>query len=384
MRTTGIVPPVRELARIPALRRMAMRGVRQRPEVVLFESWNGRYADNPRAISEELARRDLGLRLVWVAGAATETPAGVERVAPGSAAFLSALGEAGTIVTSNALPGYFRKRRGCTYLQTWHGTPLKRIAFDIDNDRFRAENRKYLENLGRDVGAWDALVSPNRFSTEIFRRAFRFDGPVLETGYPRNDLLVSSEAEPVRRRVRGELGVASGQRCVLYAPTWRDRADFRLRLDLDRLAAELPDVVVLLRMHPLVDRPAGLGDAANVRDVSDHGDLRELMVAADVLVSDYSSVMFDFAATRKPILLYVYDLDEYRDELRGFYFDIEADAPGPLVRTFDELLEALREPDAVRHDHAAAYGRFHDRFCHMDDGRASARVVDSLPFRSRK
>jgi CDP-glycerol glycerophosphotransferase len=118
----------------------------------------------------------------------------------------------------------------------------------------------------------------------------------------------------------------------------------------------------------------GEGLGAFVQNVSGYPDIRDLYLAADVLITDYSSAMFDFAVTRKPIVLFAHDLDEYRDGVRGFYFDLEAEAPGPLCRTSDEIIDALGEHNA-RSDR---YERFRQRFCPLDDGRAAARVVDRV------
>ena len=115
-----------------------------------------------------------------------------------------------------------------------------------------------------------------------------------------------------------------------------------------------------------------------MRDVSAYPDATELMLAADVLVTDYSSMMFDFANTGRPMLFFTYDLDAYRDEIRGFYFDFAERAPGPLLRTTDELAAALQDIDAVVSEHAERYREFAAEFCELDDGRAAERVVDRL------
>jgi CDP-glycerol glycerophosphotransferase len=368
---------MRPLAQLPALRRIPTAIARTRPRTVLFDSWRGRFSDSPRGIFEEMVRRDLDYDYVWVRDAGQEPPEGASAVAPLSTAHLALLGSAGHIVCNNTLPRFFRKRRGTTLVQSWHGTPLKRIGFDIDPSFSQGD--KYLETLARESGMWDALISPNRFSTEIFRRAFRYRGRILETGYPRNDVLLSPQAGEIRRRVRASLGIDESRRAVLYAPTWRDNDDgFHLELDLARLGDELADHVFLLRAHHLVAATVAERPHPAVVDVSRHGDPAELYLAADVLITDYSSVMFDFALTGKPMLFYVYDLASYRDELRGFYFDLVADAPGPVLDSSGAVLDALRELDGAAPRHADAYRRFLARFGHLDDGHASARVVDAV------
>jgi CDP-glycerol glycerophosphotransferase len=368
---------MRSLAQLPGLRRVPAATARPRPRTVLFDSWRGRFSDSPRGIFDEMVRRGLDYDYVWVRERGEPAPDGASTVAPLSAGHLALLGSAGHIVCNNTLPRFFRKRRGTTLVQSWHGTPLKRIGFDIDPSF--SDGAKYLETLAREAGMWDALISPNRFSTEIFRRAFRYQGRVLETGYPRNDVLLSPRAGEIRRQVRAALGIEDGTRAVLYAPTWRDNDDgFHLELDLARLGDALDGHVFLLRAHHLVAATVAERPHPAVVDVSRHGDPAELYLAADVLITDYSSVMFDFSLTGKPMLFYVYDLERYRDELRGFYFDLAADAPGPVLESSDAVLEALRDVDRTAPAHADAYRRFVGRFGHLDDGHASARVVDAL------
>jgi len=365
--------------RLPGLRRIPPLMRRVDPDVVLFNSWGGRVADNPRAVAEELRRRDAPLEHVWVLAEGSQAPEGATVVRPGSVAHLEQLGRARYIVSSNVLPGYFRKKRATSYLQTWHGTPLKRIAFDMPDPRFAAGTRRYFAMLEREIANWDFLVSPNGFSTEVLRRAFRYNGEIVETGYPRNDVLSAPDRDVVRARVREELGLAEGVCAVLYAPTWRDDASFSTELDLPRMAAELGDgYAILLRAHKAVADTVALDEGGGVLNVSDRDDVAELFLAADVLITDYSSVMFDFAVTRKPMLFFTYDLAYYRDELRGFYLDLEREAPGPLIDDAGDLVDALRDVDRVRAEHDDAYERFRRRFCHLEDGRAAQRVVDAF------
>jgi CDP-glycerol glycerophosphotransferase len=172
----------------------------------------------------------------------------------------------------------------------------------------------YATELGREVAKWDVLLSPNPFSTEVLRRAFRFEGEILETGYPRNDVLLAPDAGERRARVRAALDLEEGTRAVLYVPTWRDSFEHTLELDLDLLHRELgPQTTILVRAHGLTAASDRGGDGPGVRNVTRWPDVTELYLAADVLVTDYSSAMFDFAATGKPLLLYTHDLERYRD-----------------------------------------------------------------------
>ena len=183
---------------------------------------------------------------------------------------------------------------------------------------------------------WQYVLSPNAFTTPILRRAYALEGEMLETGYPRNDVLAGADRDARTREVRRRLGLPEGARVVLYAPTFRDdvrdsRGRYRLEpaLDIDLLRAAVgEDTVVLFRKHHYCVDPAPATADGFVRDVSAYPDGTELMLAADVLVTDYSSMMFDFANTGRPMLFFTYDLEAYRDEIRGFYFDFGAQAPG--------------------------------------------------------
>jgi CDP-glycerol glycerophosphotransferase len=146
---------------------------------------------------------------------------------------------------------------------------------------------------------------------------------------------------------------------------------------VDEFSRRLGDnVYLLIRTHFLVTADLPALERPRVRDVSAYPDVSELYLAADAMVTDYSSTMFDFAITGKPLLVYTYDLRHYRDNLRGFYFDLHQHAPGPLLETGTDLLAALSDLDSVRRRYAMAYQVFRDRFCHLDDGRATARVIE--------
>jgi CDP-glycerol glycerophosphotransferase len=300
------------------------------------------------------------------------------------AEWYEALARSRYVVTNAHLPAWFRRRDGQRVLQTWHGTPLKRIGFDIEEVQF--PNAGYLDKVAQEVHNWSYLLSPNRFSTPILRRAFHYDGEILESGYPRNDALCAPDRDALGEQIRRRLGLPPGKRTVLYAPTWRDdnyygpgKYKLELRLDLGRAAATLgDDWVMLVRPHPnVVDSVPETPDGF-VRDVSDYPDITELLLASDVLVTDYSSLMFDYACTGRPMLFFTYDLEHYRDQLRGFYFDFERHAPGPLLGTSDEVIDALRGLDQVTKAHRRAYAAFTTRFCDLDDGKAAGRVVDKL------
>jgi CDP-glycerol glycerophosphotransferase len=348
---------------------------------IVYNSFNGRYSDSPRVVHEALRARGEEHEHVWLCDPEHRPtfPPGTATVPIYTPDAVAALESADLVVSNSHLEMDWRKSPGATYVQTWHGTPLKRIHADV---LWGPEG--LLEHLSLDVDRWDVLLSPNRYSTTTMRQAFRWSGEILETGYPRNDVLASPHAGEVRAEVRRELGIEDGRTAVLYTPTWRDDAFWEgspqvepLELDVDRFVSDLgDDHVLLLRLHYKLTGRLRPRDHPAVRDVSHHPDVADLYLAADVMVTDYSSTMFDFAVTGKPLLFYAYDLERYRDELRGFYFDLSVDPPGPLVATTPELVARVRDIAAVREEHSGAYARFQERFCHLDDGHATDRFLD--------
>ena len=357
-------------------------------DTVFFEAWKGRqYSDNPRAIFEELVRRGDERRLVWaVEHHGVEVPDGVDTVVVGSRSYYRALGRARWVVSNDSMPQHYAKREGSVYGQTWHGTPLKRIGFDIED--LQMSNKNYLVQFAKEVAKWDALVSPNAYSTDIFRRAFNYDGRVLETGYPRNDVFHRPEERAARTATAAErLGIEPGKRVILYAPTWRDnqydksgRYLFSMKLDLERMYRQFKDdAVLLIRGHQLVADSVDTSMFGGfARNVSHYPDISDLYLVADVLVTDYSSVMFDFVNTGRPMVFFTHDLEAYRDDLRGFYIDFEAEAPGPLLGHTTDVIDALTDLDRVAAEHAGRYAAFREKFASLEDGRAAARFVDQL------
>jgi CDP-glycerol glycerophosphotransferase len=366
----------------PAFLRQGLR------DEVLFESYESRaYGDNARAIYEELRRRVPDLRCRWmVVDGQTALPEGLEPVRRYGRDHFEAMARARYVVVPNYRPmePWFETPDEQVVLQTWHGAPFKRIA--LDNPRWDAlTTHRHTEMIKGESARWDYLVSPNPPSTPILRGAFGFEGEMLETGYPRTDVFHAPDREERAAAVRRALGLDEKVRVVLYAPTMRDdhrysgnRYSLDMQLDLEAARRELADDhVLLVRRHAkVIDSVPGV-DGSFALDVSSWPDVNELLQATDILVSDYSSLMFDFAVTGRPMLFFTYDLADYRDRLRGFYFD-PARQPGPHLATSAEVVAAIRDIDAVSAAHADAYAAFRADFTPWDDGHAAQRLVDRV------
>lgn len=348
---------------------------------VVWNSFSGRCSDSPRALHRALLARGGDDEHVWLVDPrhAAGFPDDVQTVPYGGAACIEALESADVVVSNNHLDLDWTKAPGARYLQTWHGTPLKHIHRDV---LWAPPGR--LDRLDEDIARWDVLVSPSPTATTFLRQAFRWDGPVLETGYPRNDALLAPGAGDVRARVRRDLGVPDGVPAVLYTPTWREDLlaadggfDFALHLDLEAVTARLGDAVLLLRLHYELSHRLGGVQHPQVVDVSAHPEVSDLYLAADAMVTDYSSTMFDFAVTGKPMAFFTYDLADYRDRLRGFYFDV-SELPGPLLQTSAEVAEVLADLDGLARERADDLAAFRQRFCSLEDGSATERVLDQF------
>jgi CDP-glycerol glycerophosphotransferase len=358
-------------------------------KLVIFESFAGKqYSCNPRAIYEYMRDNNPEYTLLWSVDkkhTASFDQHEVPYITRFSFQWFFKLGRAKYWIWNTRLPLELPKPKQTIYVQTWHGTPLKKIGLDIENVRIPGQTTKrYRAEVIRESRKWDYLISPNPYASEIFRTAFAFEGTMIESGYPRNDILFDPEKERIASGVRERLGIPTNKKVILYAPTWRDnefhepgKYKFDLKFDVNKMQRRFGDSAVLLvRMHYLVAEQFDFhGDF--VKDVSSYEDIRDLYLISDVLVTDYSSVFFDYANLYRPIIFFTYDLAEYRDRLRGFYFDIEKHPPGPLVKTSNAFLEQLdaflENPSAIETNNS-----FFETFSMWEDGHAAKETVQTV------
>ncbi|GAA5217489.1 CDP-glycerol glycerophosphotransferase family protein [Streptomyces thinghirensis] len=351
------------------------------PHLAVFSAyWARGVACNPAAIAAKLAELAPSVHPVWVVTApgAALLPPGTDHVVPGTRRYWEVLARAKYLVNNVNFPDAVVKRPGTVHVQTHHGTPLKRMGLDQMPYPAAARGLDFQALLER-VDKWDYSVSANSHSTRMWQRAYPSRHTSLDHGYPRNDVYYTAGAAEVRA-VRERLGIAPGHRAVLYAPTHRDyEAGWTPRLDLAALADRLgEETILLVRAHYFYETAtsplAGLRRTGRIIDVSSYDPVEELCLAADALVTDYSSIMFDYANLDRPIVIHADDWETYRTT-RGVYFDLMAEAPGPVARDQAELTEILTT-DAWRDERAAkARAAFRRRFCEYDDGRAAERVV---------
>lgn len=279
-------------------------------------------------------------------------------------------------------------KKNQVYVQCWHGTPLKRLGYDLSaSDNAMNSMQEIRQKYRTDAAKFSYLVSPSPFTTKVFATAWNLvktgqTDKIIEEGYPRNDRLINATPEEVKK-LRQNLGV-NDKKVILYAPTWRDNQHtsgtgytYKTEVDFDKLRDELGDeYVILFRAHYLVansfdfDKYKGF-----VVDVSSYSDINELYLAADILITDYSSVFFDYSNLGKPIIFYMYDLEQYAGELRGFYISLD-ELPGPIVRDEDHLLAEIHACDGWSPDDK--YQSFCAKYNPKDDGNASARTLAAI------
>ncbi len=355
---------------------------------VMFETFMGKsYSDSPKYIYEYLAKTYPGkYTFIWSLAnpRGVRLPYGGKKVKRFGIRYMYYLAVSKYMVFNVRQPGWFVKREGNIFLETWHGTPLKRLVFDQEEVTSASPLHKHQFYIQSRL--WDYLVSPNDFSTGAFQSAFLFEKEkIVPCGYPRNDILYTDNTPERIGALKKQFGIPEGKKVVLYAPTWRDdeyydkgKYKFTLKLDLHKMREKLgEEFVVILRTHYYIaDNLDVSGMEGFVYNESHYDDISELYLISDILITDYSSVFFDFGNLRRPMLFFTYDLEKYRDMLRGFYLDIEKDLPGPLLYTSDEVIDALQHIDDIQKRYEKRYEEFYDRFCHIDDGHASERICE--------
>nr|WP_155431285.1 CDP-glycerol glycerophosphotransferase family protein [Secundilactobacillus folii] len=365
---------------------------------IVFESFGGRQvSDSPYAIYRLFNELYPGFNFIWSIDRSqkkfckqNQIPFVVRR----TSRWVRTLEKSSYWISNARFPAWVKKPSYVTYIQTWHGTPLKKLGLDIETVSMPGTTTtKYHDNFVKEANRWDALISPNDYSTKIFRSAFGFNNQILKVGYPRNDELINTNADDINA-LKHEMGIPLDKKVVLYAPTYRDnqfaekgKYTFELPFNLDDFRKQFgKDTVLILRMHYLIANALDISDYTDfVYDFSNYPNISDLYLVSDMLITDYSSVFFDYAYLKRPILFYPYDYHLYKDELRGFYLDYEKDLPGQIANNEKELLKGiskcLQQPDMSSDNQ---FMKFYNRFCAIDDGLSSLKVVNYVVHQIEK
>ncbi|MFJ8674110.1 CDP-glycerol glycerophosphotransferase family protein [Streptomyces sp. NPDC093589] len=357
---------------------------------VVFESHLGKqYSDSPRALYEEMRRQGLDFQAFWsYSGSPKDFPKDATLVRRWSLPYLKALAQAEFWVDNQSYPLKLTKRPETTYIQTWHGSALKNMGFDQPAQK--ALTRQQQADQQRSLDRFDRFLVRSEHDVHTLAKAFRLqEKTLLRAGYPRNDALVRSrlreEASGSRERgaLAAELGIPDDRTVLLYAPTFRKAGGrhgrFELPFDVERFAEQFGDrYVLLVRSHYLNHVVLPPTVQGRVIDMSARHDVTPVLELADGLITDYSSVMFDYALLDRPLVFFTYDYDAYVHEGRGTYFDLLEHAPGPVVRTEEDFFGAIKSFETHSLEFAAARREFVAKFGEYDRGDAAQSIVDQF------
>ncbi len=355
---------------------------------ILFESFEGcGYNDSPYAISEHITNNDLDFDLVWALNYKIIKDvdyANIITTKKVSISYLFHLATAKYIITNGNLPEQFVKREGQIIVQTWQGTPLKKLVLDIENNHFPNTSKiDYIIKFLEDVKRWDYLISPSSYATSIFRNAFAYEGEILEIGLPKNDRLINFHPDEVTV-LKERLNLPNDKKVLLYTPTFREHKYNEKgkyleenKLNFAQIVKNNPDWIILVRSHYLVNKNSRFKNK-NIIDVSKYSDLNDLFIVSDCLLTDYSSTMFDYSILNRPIIKFAYDLDEYEHKYRGFYIDYKADIPATSIENEGELSELLSNFEHYQNFWTEEMLTFNQRFNSLANGKSTKQFVQKV------
>lgn len=366
--------------------------------LVVFEAYLGKnYTCSPKAIYEEMLADDRFKEHKFVWFFSDMSKASIVKkdrrttiVKYSSLKYYLTSYKAKVLITNSRMYKIV-PRKTQKYIQTWHGTPFKKIGCDIIENTTSAIQSKgmidktYIDEAKR----FDNLISPSKYASDCFTTAFGLEianktDAILEIGYPRNDFLINHTVDDVTR-IKKSLNIPMDKKVILYAPTWRDNQHAgsgytqNIVMDFDLLKCSLSDgYVILFRAHYFIANSFDFSKYEGfVYDVSKVDDINDVYIISDLLITDYSSVFFDYANLNRPILFYMYDIEEYKNDIRGLYLDT-TELPGDVVTTTEEVSDLLIDLDAYRERTADIINNFNNKFTYLDDGRASKRLINLL------
>lgn len=317
----------------------------QENKIVCCNMKGRRYGDNPKYITDEIIRQKLDYEIVWLMRPEyiKDIPQGIKTAKHTFFSIAYELATAKIWIDSNTKQYGTLKRKDQYYIQTWHGSyGLKKFGLEISEKISMID----IKNIVYNSKIIDLLLSNSRKTTEIYRSSFGYTGEMLECGSPRNDLFYTDTGQ-IRQKIMKHFGIHN-KKMALYAPTFRNNYGTEFYdLDLNRTASSLKsrfgeDWVILIRLHPanMKDASCFIEYTDSIINATDYSVMQELLVACDVLISDYSSCMFDFVTTGKPCFMYATDAPQYKKD-RDFYFDIYS-LPFPLAENSEQMIENIR------------------------------------------
>ena len=308
----------------------------------------------------------------------------VRFVKKNSRGYFKALTGAKYLFINNTLPFYFTKKPEQVYVNTWHGIPLKTLGYDVPDGKYTARN------MTRNFLLTDFLISPCRFMTKIYLESYKlggiYTGKLLENGYPRNDMILSTKRDDIiEKLINRGIPIDETRKIILYAPTWKGASFQRAENDIasyDEFCDYLYNHIdtqkyqILIKPHPMVYKQLSKREKRRGRYIPQSIDTDELLSVTDVLVSDYSSIFFDFLLTDRPIIFYIPDLESYR-EYRGVYFGLH-ELPGPYSGEMSDIAGWINRAETLRSQYGSAYEKMRTWSCEFDDGRVTEKVLKAV------
>ncbi|MHD0396682.1 CDP-glycerol glycerophosphotransferase family protein [Staphylococcus simulans] len=359
---------------------------------VLYESRDGQsMTDSPYAIFEYLrsSKDHKNITHIWVADSKEKIKEfkkkytnnkQIKFIVKGSEQYLKALAEAKFLINNSTFPNYFSKKNNQVYVNTWHGTPIKAMGLDMEDNLLASQNviKNFLSS--------DILVSPNSHTTEIFKRAYKleglYEGEIAEIGYPRIDLTIHVNKEEVLKELRSKGLSVTKNKLLIFAPTWRGEDNNNPEDSLEDLYKIIErlnrdtDYTTLIKVHPFVYKKAADMPILRKYLVPDTFDTNRLLGVADLLITDYSSIFFDYLVTGNPIIFYTPDLDEYKNS-RGLYIDTKS-LPGPALSNIDQLIETIKNVRNFSREYKENYKHFQSLYVYNDDGNVTQKLVEKM------
>ena len=364
------------------------------PKMILFESFYGNsYSCSPKAIYEYMLtdERFNDFTFVWAFKEPNKYSFDKRTilVKSNSRRYYKYLSKSKYWIVNLLINTGVKKKKNQVYVQCWHGTPLKKLRYDIEKDNILNSVSEVRKRNDLDAIKFDYFISPSKFCTEKFTSAFNLknlnkENIFIEKGYPRNDYLFNYKKSDVKK-IKKKLNIPLNKKVILYAPTFRDNQvnengyTYNVVLDFEKLKKEISDeYVVLFRAHYFIANKFNF-DKYNgfVYNVSKYEDINELYIISDLLITDYSSVFFDFANLKRPELFYMYDYDDYKNNLRDFYISLK-ELPGPIVQSEEELIGEIKKIDSYNKKYKIKYENFNKKYNYLDDGNSAKRVVEEI------
>lgn len=365
--------------------------------IIVFQSFMGRsYCDSPKALYNYLLSDSKydNYKFIWFFKDPDkykylEKNKNTKVVKCDSKSYYQYFAKSKYWIVNSRVEDFILKKRNQKYIQCWHGTPLKKLGYDINIKNSNAMNSLHdiRKRYRDDAKRYDYMISPSRFCSKKFISAFNLkklgkENIIIERGYPRNDYLINYKSNDVKK-IKQNLGISNDKKVILYAPTFRDNKHdsslgytYDVNIDFDYFKNNLTDdYVILFRAHYFIANSFDFSKYNGfIYDVSNYDDINDLYVISDILVTDYSSVFFDFAILKRKMIFYVYDFWDYKNKMRDFYIDL-SELPGNIVYSDKELLKEIKSNNFV---YSKKYKDFNKKYNYLDDGKSSERVIDNI------